>query len=546
MTEPRPRVIAPPETSGASGRRWWARSDRALPEDLARQAAKRLALMSLLSVGMWTAATLLYHLVDRVLGAGDRTWLRVQPSDAISAAAIAVSLALYAYTRRSTVDPRRILDLGLAYMIVMAFFAGLIWHWDPDQSMPAIEPMITWIGAIVLMFAAVVPSPPGRMLAAGLVAASMNPIGMLVARARGVWDFGPAYGILVMHYPDYLLAGVSAVIAHIVMQLGQQVVRAREMGSYQIGERLGRGGMGEVYRATHRMLARPAAIKLIRPESLAGGAAESREMAVRRFRREAEAAASLRSPHTVELYDFGETSDGTLYFAMELLEGVDLETLVRQHGPLPTARVIHVLRQACASLDEAHARGLVHRDIKPANIHLGRLGLEYDFVKVLDFGLVRSIARGQDADTFATAAGIIPGTPAYMAPEMALGGTVDGRADLYSLGCVAYFLSSGKLVFEGGGSMQMLVRRLHEEPPRLSTRTEMAVPVEFEQIIHACLAKNPDDRPAGARALSDALNALNVGRWTEDQARAWWIAHPPAIPQPLSDAAATTIMRPGS
>ena len=161
------------------------------------------------------------------------------------------------------------------------------------------------------------------MLIAGLIGASANPVGMLVARARGLWDFGPATNVLVMHYPDYLLVGVSVVISSVVTRLGQQVARAREMGSYQIGDLIGRGGMGEVYKATHRMLARPAAVKLIRPEMIGGGTGKKARMAAKRFHREAEAAATLRSPHTVELYDFGVTDDGTLYFAMELLEDGD-------------------------------------------------------------------------------------------------------------------------------------------------------------------------------------------------------------------------------
>ena len=198
---------------------------------------------------------------------------------------------------------------------------------------------------------------------------------MLWARAQGYWDFGPASNALLMHYPDYLLVGVAVVISHVVTTLGRQVAKAREMGSYQLGELLGRGGMGEVYKATHRMLARPAAIKLIRPEMLGGNDPAVAARAIARFRREAEAAAQLRSPHTVDLYDFGVTDDQTLYLVMELLDGMDLESLVRQHGPMPAARVIHVLRQVCDSLEEAHARGLVHRDIKPANIHLGRVGL---------------------------------------------------------------------------------------------------------------------------------------------------------------------------
>ena len=220
----------------------------------------------------------------------------------------------------------------------------------------------------------------------------MNPLSMLIAKARGTWDFGAPPNALLMHYPDYLIVGVSVVIANVVRRLGQQVAQAREMGSYQLGDLIGSGGMGEVYRATHRMLARPAAIKLIRPEMVGEGSGEAAQLAVKRFRREAEAAASLRSPHTVELYDFGVTEDGTMYFVMELLDGMTLDALVSRAGPLPAGRVIHILRQVCESLAEAHASGLIHRDIKPANIHVGRQGLTHDFVKVLDFGLVKSMA----------------------------------------------------------------------------------------------------------------------------------------------------------
>lgn len=525
MTDLRPRLIGPPDPSTPITRRPWHRTDRTMPDDLLRDASRRLGVMSLVAAVLWVVATVLYHVVDRVLGQGQSDWWLPKPSDAISGLAVAASLALFAYTRRPGRDPRVILDLGLVHMVLMSLCVGLIWHWDPAPTTPAVMPVITWIGTIVIIFAAIVPTSPFKVLVAGLVAASMNPVGMLLARARGIWDFGPAYNALVMHYPDYMLVGVAVVVAHVVTRLGQQIAKAREMGSYQLGELIGRGGMGEVYRATHRMLARPAAVKLIRPEAISGGSGESAGMAGRRFRREAEAAACLRSPHTVELYDFGVTGDGTLYFAMELLDGMDLESLVRQKGPLPAARVIHILRQVCESLEEAHVRGLVHRDIKPANIHVGRLGLQHDFVKVLDFGLVTSMA-GDRQQTMATAAGVLPGTPAYLAPEMAVGSSIDGRADLYSLGAVAYFLLSGLLVFEGSG-MQMIVRRLEEAPPPLSERTEIPVPAALEALVLQCLARTPEDRPASAAALREALAAIDVPAWTEDQAREWWTINNP-------------------
>jgi serine/threonine-protein kinase len=311
-----------------------------------------------------------------------------------------------------------------------------------------------------------------------------------------------------------------------VTRLGQQVSRERELGSYRLGDLLGRGGMGEVYRATHRMLARPAAIKLIRSE------VPDAQVATVRFRREAEAAARLRSPHTVALYDFGVTQEGRLYLVMELLEGVTLDMLVRRHGPLPPSRVVHVLRQVCDSLDEAHAAGLVHRDIKPANIHLSHVGREHDFVKVLDFGLVKSVGGAQLEESHASAVGVTPGTPAYMAPEMVNGAEVDGRADLYSLGCVAYYLLTGELVFEGDTAIQTILKHVQQPPVPPSERMGVAIPPRLEALVLACLAKHPEDRPASAEELRRALDAVEVEPWTEEHAAVWWDARGEASPAP--------------
>ena len=407
-----------PNPSGCSGA-----SREIVPDDFLREASTRLGIMSLVAAGLWVVGTILGRLAMRSMQAGDSKGLDLTMGDAIAAASVLASLLLFAYTRTANRDPRRILDLGLVYMVLTALALGLTFHSGPILPTLSVSPQISWIGAVVLMFSAIVPSTRTKTLLAGLIAVSMNPVGMLWARAQGYWDFGPASNALLMHYPDYLLVGVAVVISHVVTTLGRQVAKAREMGSYQLGELLGRGGMGEVYKASHRMLARPAAIKLIRPEMLGRNDPAVAARTIARFRREAEAAAQLRSPHTVDLYDFGVTEDQTLYLVMEFLDGMDLESLVRQHGPMPAPRVIHVLRQVCDSLDEAHARGLVHRDIKPANIHLGRVGCREDFVKVLDFGLVKTAAVGAEP-SLATIEGVIMGTPAYMAPEMALG---DGR-----------------------------------------------------------------------------------------------------------------------
>lgn len=517
-------LIGPQPVSTPAGLTRSRARHRDLPDDLLRAASLRLGIMSLLFAALWVLGETFGHLAAHVLYPNSSRWLTFDMGDGIALISVLLSLALFAYTRRGKRDPRFVLDLGLVYLVATAFALALLFHVTGMPGSGVILPEISWVGAIMLMFAAIVPTPPRKMLIAGIVAASMNPIAMLIARARGMWDFGPASRALVMHYPDYILVGAAVVIAGVVTKLGQQVTKAREMGSYQLGELLGRGGMGEVYKATHRMLARPAAIKLIRTEMLGAVDDEAAKLAVTRFRREAEAAANLRSQHTVELYDFGVTDDGTLYLVMEFLDGMDLESLVRDTGPLPAGRVIHILRQVCDSLEEAHSRGLVHRDIKPANIHLGLVGLHHDFVKVLDFGLVKEVSSVSPETSMATVPGQMAlGTPAYMAPEMALGEPVDGRADIYALGCVAYYLLTGQLVFEAEKAFQMIAKHLQTSPVPPSQRTDQPVSLQLEDLILRCLAKDPSDRPQSASELAAALARVPAEAWSEEDATHWWM-----------------------
>ncbi len=527
----KPGLIGPPPGSStpADLKRSHGRT-RDLPDDLLRAASLRLGVMSLLFAVLWVVGIALGHLAEHAIHPESQRWLQLDVGDLIGLGSVVLSLGLFGYSRTGDRDPRFVLDLGLMYMIATAFSLALVFHLGGVSTAGGmILPEISWVGAVVLMFAAIIPTTRMKMLVAGFIAASMNPIAMLISRAQGHSDFGPWTRVLLMHYPDFILVGAAVVIAGVVTRLGQQVTKARAMGSYQLGELLGRGGMGEVYKATHRMLARPAAIKLIRTEMLGAVDEEAAKLAVTRFRREAEAAANLRSQHTVELYDFGVTEDGTLYLVMEFLDGMDLETLVRQNGPLPAGRVIHILRQVCDSLEEAHSLGLVHRDIKPANIHLGTVGLRHDFVKVLDFGLVKEVSNVSVETSMATIPGQMAlGTPAYMAPEMALGEAVDGRADIYALGCVAYYLVTGQLVFEAEKAFQMIAKHLQTEPVPPSERTEQTISPELERLILKCLAKSPTDRPQSAAQLADALDWIPADAWGEEQARDWWAAHRPA------------------
>jgi serine/threonine-protein kinase len=279
----------------------------------------------------------------------------------------------------------------------------------------------------------------------------------------------------------------------------------------------------------HTWTARPAAVKLIRSEIIGSSSPAAARIITERFRREAEAAASLRSPHTINLYDFGISQDGTFFLVMELLDGLDLETLVERFGPVPADRTVYLLRQACESLAEAHTRGLVHRDIKPSNIFTCRMGLDVDFVKVLDFGLVKAVGEASREATLLTAPDSTTGTPAYIAPEMIRGDRVpDHRVDIYTLGCVGYWLLTGRLVFQAPNGIQMMYQHANAQPVAPSQRSELEIPGDLDRIILSCLAKFPEDRPQTAQELSRLLGATaSAASWTEERAHRWWDRHHP-------------------
>ncbi len=301
------------------------------------------------------------------------------------------------------------------------------------------------------------------------------------------------------------------------------MARSSHLKQYKLVELIGRGGMGEVWLARHEMLDREVAIKLIRPAAAGGG-----ENALRRFEREARATSGLHSPHTVQIYDFGITDDGVFFTVMELLHGVDLRTVVETYGPLQAERVAFILRQVCDSLAEAHHNGLIHRDIKPANIFLCQLGLSYDFVKVLDFGLVKT-AESSESDVNLSSPDRTVGTPAFMPPEIARGANnVDARADLYSVGCVAYFLLTGQPPFEGDNAMQVMVAHLEQKPETPSMRSGQVISKKFEGIIMDLLEKKPENRPQSAREVAERLARLSFEEpWTEERAERWWRMHRP-------------------
>jgi serine/threonine-protein kinase len=435
----------------------------------------------------------------------------------------ALSLALYAITRIRWFKRDLVLNLGLGYEVLLCLIVSVGVPWHTATSFGYL-PHLTWATVIIVLYPLVIPSPPARTATAAVLSAATAPFGLwLLSAADQVSVYGKDF-IGVSIGPTF---GVALALfgSHVVYGLGREVAEARRLGSYRLLTRLGQGAMGEVWRARHRLLAREAAIKIIKPEVLDTTPEEAQRI-LRRFEKEAQATAMLQSPHTVEIYDFGITADGTFYYVMELLDGLDLGSLVRRHGPIPSERVLHFLKQVCHSLADAHAQGLVHRDVKPANIFACRKGLDFDYVKVLDFGIVRTRRSDQSGQTFLTREQAIMGTPAFLAPEMIRGGAFDHRSDIYSVGCVAYWLMTGQLVFDGETPMEVMIEHVKTAPITPSNRTEQTIDAGLEQIVLDCLEKEPEKRPQSAQLLSNQLDDLQIARkWTGEKAKEWWDLH---------------------
>ena len=318
-----------------------------------------------------------------------------------------------------------------------------------------------------------------------------------------------------------IAVSLATLTSRIIYGLSRRVRAATELGQYTLEEKIGEGGMGIVYRARHTLLRRPTALKLL-PRELAG------ERAVARFEREVQLTSGLTHPNTIAIYDYGRSPEGVFYYAMEYLDGITLEELVTHDGPQPLGRVIHLLKQVCGSLQEAHDVKLVHRDVKPANIMVCTRGGLADFVKVLDFGLVKQAT--EDSPGLSTA-GAVVGTPRYLAPEALTDPErVDARADLYAVGGVGYELLTGSAVFDGVTVLEVCAKILHERPASPSQRRGEPIPSSLEALLLSCLAKTPDQRPASAAEIANALEAEDgVHPWSAEDAKRWWSARGGAV-----------------
>jgi hypothetical protein len=380
------------------------------------------------------------------------------------------------------------------------------------------------IGMMVTIRAALVPSTPTRtILVTALVGTPLLlTTTLLVPSAHGGLAWRPLHSEAYPWLPATaaMMWGfvilTSTVISWVIYGLRVEVREARRLGQYVLEQKIGEGGMGEVYRARHGMMRRPTALKLL-PAHRAG------EAHLRRFEREVQLTARLTHPNTITLFDYGRTSDGVFYYAMELLDGATLQQVVAVGGPQPPGRVVRILTMACGALAEAHSIGLIHRDIKPANIMLCTQGGERDVVKLLDFGLVKELEV--DKGVGLTGANTLTGTPQYMAPEsIRAPEAVDARTDIYSLGAVAYFLLAGSEVFRGQSVLEVCSQHLHQAPEPLATRG-VTVPAELEAVVLACLEKDPARRPGSAAELRRRLEACAVEPWDSASAQHWWREH---------------------
>ena len=416
----------------------------------------------------------------------------------------------------STVD--FVVGIGLPFGWTAMSMSGI-----PAVQRPELIAVLACLITLVVR-AALIPSTSVRTLLIGVV--GLAPLVALTPSVYASTDLltslpadeqwlAPAVGAAMW---SVLGVCATAIISYVIYGLRKEIREAMQLGQYLLEEKIGEGGMGVVYRASHAMLRRPTAIKL-----LSVTAAQAAE----RFEREVQITARLTHPNTVAVFDYGRTPDGVFYYAMEYLDGVTLEDLVAEHGPQPARRVAHILVQICGALEEAHGAGLVHRDIKPANIMLTQRGGVEDVVKVLDFGLVKDNAPdgGSKAEDPALShVNAIMGTPHYMAPEAIVDpGSIDGRADLYAVGATAYYLLTGEHVFEGTSLVAICSQHLYEKPIAPSER-RADVPKALEEVVLACLAKKPGERPKDAATVAKMVRACALEEWTREEALAWWTA----------------------
>jgi len=432
-------------------------------------------------------------------------------------------LGISRYAARSTWGRRVASFMDVACVTDPAALLALNVYLNRDLPIAPFMGFI-FVGFLVFGRALIIPSSGGRTMLVSLAGfAPMVGTQLYMARVSPESQVvAPEVQSVAITTTAVLASGLASYGSWIISGLREEVHKAKQLGQYILQEKIGEGAMGIVYRAKHAMLRRPTAVKLLPPE-------KTGDLAARRFEREVQLTSELHHPNTVHIYDYGRSADGIFYYAMELLEGIELESLVEDDGPQPPERVAYILRQICGSLQEAHDRGLIHRDVKPANVFLCHLAGMPDVVKVLDFGLVKELDRGDRAAL--TEVDVIAGTPAYLAPETITDpDEVGPGVDLYALGALGYFLLTGEDVFTGKTVVEVCSHHLHTAPEPPSSRIGRSIDPELEAVILRLLAKDPDDRFASARALARHLAELEVSeRWGEPEAERWWGRNHPEL-----------------
>jgi serine/threonine-protein kinase len=503
------------------------------PAELQALLRRRLRFLSLVAAAVYACTSVVYLLqVVRDFQPSAEFWL--EPSIHWAVFLAVVLLAGFIWVRRPlTLGWLRTAELvlfGLPLAHVTWYYLDLLWL--QHQLLRTFRENVHFVPFIlftldlhflveIVGYGTLVPNT-ARRCALVVTAMAVVPVALVAAVGFSEEPIRTEYLVpfLASLFVMAMWMGVAAALAvygsHRVEVLRREVVAARHMGQYQLKERLGGGGMGEVYLARHALLRRPCALKLIRPEK----AGDPNNLL--RFEREVQATAALTHPNTVQIFDYGRAEDGTFYYAMEYLPGLTLEELVKRHGPPPPERAVHLLRQVCGALHEAHSVGLIHRDIKPSNIIACERGGLHDVAKLLDFGLVRSHGLDAGADHL-TQEGAFAGTPAYVSPEQADGKKdLDARSDVYSLGAVAYYLLTGRPPFVRPTPFQTLIAHA-SDPPVPPDQLRAGTPADLQAVVLRCLEKDPARRFPDARSLERALAGCQAaGLWTEERAAAWW------------------------
>ena len=482
------------------------------------EAARRIAALAPAAAVLSVAAFLGHRLVQPSLPVFADPIVRLCLLAVVLAAAGIVALRRY-----QVVTDDVVLFAGALFEPAMAFTIAMTESAVPlNGRAPLVG--VSAVSLWILAFGLLIPMRSTWALVLPLADATMWPLAYAINRAR-LGSEPAAFPLLAFWVGgNYAVALLTYAARRYLFAFQAAAQDARALGSYTLVSRIGAGGMGEVWKARHHMLARDAAIKIVDRKLIESISRSEARIAVKRFEREAKVTASLQSPHTVYVYDFGTSEAGDFYYVMELLDGINLQALVTRFGSQPASRVVAILKQMCESLAEAHALGLVHRDLKPSNVMLCKVALAYDHVKVLDFGLVKPLRPMQTS--VLTLEGAFGGTPGYVAPEVALGDrNVDARADLYGLGCIAYFLLTGSLVFPGLDGTAAALKHLQAIPEPPSRRAQTPIPPGLDQLVLDCIAKAPADRPASAREIAERLDRSGAASWTPADAERWWHAH---------------------